>query len=108
MVLPEEIGDAAQDAADDDVARIKAWLDGGGDVNDGDKDGFTLIHCCSLGDREEASLTEAHISLAKRLISLGADVSSRRPRPRPARQIRGSALANGPHWRTVRQVVDGA
>ena len=76
MVLPEEIGDAAQDAADDDVTRVRAWLDSGGNVNDADKDGFTLIHCCSLGDREEASLTEAHISLAKRLISLGADVNT--------------------------------
>jgi hypothetical protein len=70
MVLPEEIGDAAQDAADDDVTRVRAWLDSGGNVNDADKDGFTLIHCCSLGDREGGSVTQAHISLAQRLISL--------------------------------------
>jgi hypothetical protein len=32
MVLPEEIGDAAQDADDADVARVKAWLASGGDI----------------------------------------------------------------------------
>ena len=42
MVLPKEIGDAAQAA---DAARVKAWLDSGGDINDGDKENYTLIHC---------------------------------------------------------------
>ena len=74
MVLPEEIGDAAQDAADDDVARIKAWLDGGGDVNDGDKDGYTLIHCCAIGDQDCSEIHDGHVSLARTLIALGADV----------------------------------
>lgn len=33
MVLPEEIGDCAQHGDQD---RIFAWLDAGGDINDGD------------------------------------------------------------------------
>ena len=46
MVLPVEIGDAAQDG---DTGACSAWLDSGGDINDGDTDGFTLIHCCAIG-----------------------------------------------------------
>ena len=62
MVLPDEIGDAAQDADEDDGARVLAWLDSGGDINDGDKDGFTLIHCCAIGIREGAVITDGNVS----------------------------------------------
>ena len=41
MVLPQEIGDAAQAA---DAARVKAWLDSGGDVNDVDENECALLH----------------------------------------------------------------
>ena len=75
MVLPKEIGDAAQDA---DAARVKAWLDSGGDINDGDKENYTLIHCCAIGALDDDSLevTDAHVSLARTLIALGADVNT--------------------------------
>ena len=75
MALPVPIGDAAQDA---DADRVKAWLDGGGDVNDVDKDGYTLLHCCAVGSRDDNALMEighAHVSLARTLIALGADVN---------------------------------
>ena len=74
MVLPKEIGDAAQAA---DAARVKAWLDSGGDINDGDKENYTLIHCCAIGALDDDSLqvTDAHVSLARTLIALGADVN---------------------------------
>ena len=76
MVLPTEVGDAAQDADDDDnMASVKAWLDSGGDVNDGDEHGYTLMHCCALGSRESSQITDANVSLARTLIALGADVS---------------------------------
>jgi len=75
MVLPKEIGDAAQAA---DAARVKAWLDSGGDINDGDKENYTLIHCCAIGALDDDSLevTDAHVSLARTLIALGADVNT--------------------------------
>ena len=44
MVLPEEIGDAAQDGDQD---RVFAWLAAGGDINDADPGGFTLLCCCA-------------------------------------------------------------
>ena len=72
MVLPTEIGDAAQAA---DAARVKAWLDSGGDINDGDKENYTLIHCCAIGTRENSEVTDGHVSLARTLIALGADVN---------------------------------
>ena len=76
MVLPQEIGDAAQYAFDDDeAARVLAWLDEGGDVNDVDKDGYTLIHCCAIGDQDCSEIHDAHVSLARKLIALGADVN---------------------------------
>ena len=72
MVLPEAIGDAAQDF---DSARVLAWLDSGGDINDRATDGYTLIHCCALGDREYQEIRAAHVSLARTLIARGADVN---------------------------------
>ena len=72
MVLPKEIGDAAQDA---DAARVKAWLDSGGDINDGDEENYTLIHCCAIGTPDEEQVTSANVSLAQTLIALGANVN---------------------------------
>ena len=72
MVLPTEIGDAAQAA---DAARVKAWLDSGGDINDGDKENYTLIHCCAIGDQDCSEIHDGHVSLARTLIALGADVN---------------------------------
>ena len=73
MVLPKEIGDAAQDA---DRPRVQAWLDSGGDVNDVDENGCALLHCCALGQRGLSFLiTDAHVSLTRTLIALGADVN---------------------------------
>ena len=39
MVLPEDLGDCAQNGDQD---RVFAWLDAGGDINDGDSQGFTF------------------------------------------------------------------
>ena len=73
MVLPGEVGDAAEDC---DSARVLAWLDAGGDVNDVDQDGYTLIHCCAMGDPDsEGEIFDGHVSLARTLIALGADVN---------------------------------
>ena len=72
MVLPVPIGDAAQDT---DADRVNAWLDGGGDVNDVDKDGYTLLNCCACGSRDDMDILDAHVSLARTLIARGADVN---------------------------------
>ena len=40
MALPEDLGDCAQDGDQD---RVFAWLATGGDINDGDPQGFTLL-----------------------------------------------------------------
>ena len=72
MVLPEEIGDAAQNAERD---RVIAWLDAGGSINDFDEFGFTLLHCCACGNMEHRTLGDGHVALARHLIALGADVT---------------------------------
>ena len=46
MVVPYDVADSAQDA---EVDRVIAWLDSGGDVNDVDQDGFTLINIDGYG-----------------------------------------------------------
>ena len=46
MVVPYDVADSAQDA---EVDRVIAWLDSGGDVNDVDQDGFTLINRFARG-----------------------------------------------------------
>ena len=73
MVLPKEIGDAAQDA---DAARVKAWLDSGGDINDGDEENYTLIHCCAIGTPDEEQVTSANVSLAQTLSRVSATTAS--------------------------------
>ena len=72
MVLPQEIGDAAQDTNRD---RVMAWLEGGGSINDVDEDGYTLLNCCACGNRQRCVINDRHVALARHLISLGADVS---------------------------------
>ena len=44
-MLPQEIGDAAQDG---DRDRVMAWLDAGGSVDDVDLGGYTLLNCCAV------------------------------------------------------------
>ena len=72
MVLPQEIGDAAQDV---DRDRVMAWLDAGGSINDVDEDGYTLLHSSVCGDRDSAYVDGQHVALARHLIALGADVN---------------------------------
>ena len=72
MVLPTEIGDAAQDG---DRDRVMAWLDAGGSINDVDKDGYSLAHCCGCGSRHGSVFQDQHLALARHLIALGADVN---------------------------------
>jgi len=72
MVLPDEgVADAAQ-GWPPDSARVQAWLDSGGDVNDNNDDG-TLLNWCTSALR----IVDAHVSLARTLIALGADVNIR-------------------------------
>ena len=72
MVLPMEIGDAAQDGDHD---RVMAWLDAGGSINDVDEEGYSLIHCCACGSPETLYVNGRHVALARHLIALGADVT---------------------------------
>ena len=74
MALPEDIGDAAQDA---DRTRVEAWLASGGDINDGDEQNYTLLHCCAIGGpaHDQNEVTVANVFLARTLIALGADVN---------------------------------
>jgi len=71
-MIPQEIGDAVQDG---DRDRVMAWLDAGGSIDDVDKDGYTLVHCCACGNRGAADIDDKHIALARQLIALGADVN---------------------------------
>ena len=72
MVLPMSIGDAAQLGHRDTVI---AWLDAGGSIDDVDEEGYSLVHCCACGDREDSSVNAQHVALARQLIALGADVN---------------------------------
>ena len=74
-MLPGEIGDAAQDA---DRTRVEAWLASGGDINDGDEQNYTLLHCCAIGGpaHDQNEVTVANVFLARTLIALGADVNT--------------------------------
>ena len=72
MVLPQEIGDAAQNG---DLERVMAWLDAGGSVDDVDLGGYTLLNCCATGDLVDETIGDAHVALARYLIALGADVN---------------------------------
>ena len=72
MVLPIEIGDAAQDG---DRDRVIAWLAAGGSINDVDFQGYTLVNCCICGDRGSEVVNDRHVALARHLIGLGADVN---------------------------------
>ena len=78
MVLPEELGDCAQNGDQD---RVFAWLDAGGDINDGDPQGFTLLGCCACGSHEEGEIGAPQITLARALLARGADVNRAYSRP---------------------------
>ena len=77
-MVPIEVSDAAiRSQSPSESAPVYAWLDSGGDVNDRDGDGFTLLYCCTGADSHPtgASIVDEQVSLARTLIALGADVN---------------------------------
>jgi hypothetical protein len=91
MVLPTEVGDAAQDG---DRDRVMAWLNAGGSINDVDGDGYTLLKCCASGDLDFQVIGDGQVALARDLIGLGADVNiAAVHRVQPAEAKNGSHTA---------------
>ena len=84
MVIPGQLGDCAQDGDQD---RVFAWLDAGGDVNDADQQGFTLLCCCACGSHDDGVIGAPQMALARALLARGADVNRAHSRPedRPPR-----------------------
>ena len=80
MVIPGQLGDCAQDGDQD---RDFAWLDAGGDVNDADQQGFTLLCCCACGDTNHGSIYAAQMAMARALLARGADVNRTYSGPGP-------------------------
>ena len=78
MVLPEEVGDRAQDGNQD---RVFAWLAAGGDINDADPQGFTLLGCCACGSHGDSIIGTPQMALARALLARGADVNRAHSRP---------------------------
>ena len=72
MVVPYDVADSARDAEAD---RVIAWLDSGGDVNDIDQDGFTLLNSVARGGRMSGRIGPKHVTLARHLIACGANVN---------------------------------
>ena len=76
MVLPVDIGNAAQD---EDIEQVKAWLQSGGSMDDQDGEGYTLLHCCACGSQwsqvDSTSIRPGHVAIARHLLALGADPS---------------------------------
>ena len=72
MVLPEDLGDCAQDGDQD---RVFAWLDAGGDINDGDPQGCTLLCCCACGSYDDGEIGAPQMALARAILARGADVN---------------------------------
>ena len=73
MVVPYDVAVSAQDAVAD---RVIAWLDSGGDVNDVDQDGFTLLNRVACGGTRSARIGPKHVTLARHLLACGANVNS--------------------------------
>ena len=92
-MLPQEIGDAAQNG---DRDRVIAWLNAGGSIDDVDVDGYTLVHCCACGNRGAADIDDKHIALVRQLIALGADVN-----------IPTRVLGRNEHWLATKRLVAG-
>ena len=78
MVLPDDLGDCAQNGDQD---RVFAWLAAGGDINDGDSQGFTLLCCCACGSHEDGEIGAPQMALARALLARGADVNRAHSRP---------------------------
>ena len=72
MVVPEDLGDSAQNGDQD---RVFAWLDAGGDINDADPQGFTLLGCCACGSTDYGGINAPQMALARSLLARGADVN---------------------------------
>ena len=69
MVLPPEVVDAAKAG---NVTAVREWLESGGDVNDTDGDGGTLLLRVVGAPRV---ISEAHLDMARLLLSHGADIN---------------------------------
>ena len=67
MVLPDYIRRAALGGGPTDLKMIKDWLESGGDINEVDADGETLLSLCLAFERPE---------FVKWAISRGADANT--------------------------------
>ena len=82
MVLSDELSEAAQQGADAHFARITAYLNAGGDVNDVDVDGETMLYLNITfegGDHLDVDNLDAddQLRIVKLLLARGADANKR-------------------------------
>jgi len=68
MVLPPEVVDAAKAG---NVTAVREWLESGGDPNETDNGGSTLLMWVAQGRH----ITDAKIDVARLVLSHGADVN---------------------------------
>ena len=76
MVLPDELSEAARVGADVDFARITAYLNAGGDVNDV-RNGDTMLYLNIVyegGSADDADDPDDRLRIVKLLLARGADV----------------------------------
>ena len=84
MVLSDELSEAARVGADVDFARITAYLNAGGDVNDVDVDGETMLYMNITyegGDHHDVDDLDAddRLRIVRLLLARGADANIRSP-----------------------------
>ena len=80
MVLSDELSEAARDGFDVDFARITAYLNAGGDVNDVDLDGDTMLYLNIVyegGGADDADDPYDRLRIVKLLLARGADTNIR-------------------------------
>ena len=82
MVLPDELEEAARDGAEVDFARITAYLNAGGDVNDVDGEGETMLYLNITyegGDHHDVDDLDAddRLRIVRLLLARGADANIR-------------------------------
>ena len=96
MVLPDAVVEAARAG---EVAKVAQWLKAGGDANERETTGKTLLHCIASDSLLSDEVERGRCDIARLLLARGAEADAKRIHPvflgnPPRRANRAAARAS--------------
>ena len=104
MVLPDAVVEAARAG---EVATVAQWLKAGGDANERETTGKTLLHCIASDSLRSDEVERGRCDIARLLLARGAEADAKRVHPvflSAFARLIGSAPASRPRTRAAAKI----